>query len=57
MHAPIYVTRSTDLAEKPSTKDSGSICNQQVQFFKSEKITDLNVIFLLFIQKSIHGCE
>ena len=48
--------RSSDLTEKPSTKDSGSICKQNSQFFTSEKHIELIVIFFLFVQISIHGC-
>ena len=46
--------RPSDLAEKNnSTKDSGPICKQNTQFFTSEKLVDLIVTFLLFIQISI----
>ena len=40
-----YVNKSSDLAEKLTAKDSGSICYQSTQFFTSEKLIDLIVIF------------
>ena len=42
--------RSSDLAEKPSTKDSGAICKQNAHFFTPEKHIYLTLISFLFIQ-------
>ena len=41
-------TGSSDLAKNPSTKNSGSICKQNTQFFTSEKLIDLIVVVLSF---------
>ena len=50
----LYIgNRSSDLAEKPSTKDFRLICKQNTQFFTSEKLIDLMVIFF-FIQISVY---
>ena len=53
---PVYViARSSNLAQKPSTKDSGSICKQNMQFFTLEQFQELIIIliFFLFIQISM----
>ena len=39
---------SSGIAEKPSLKASESTCKQNTQFFTSEKLIDLFVIFFLF---------
>ena len=41
---------------KSSTKDSSSTRFQNTQFFTSEKLVDLIVIFSFHTKISIHGC-
>ena len=48
--------RSSDLAEKLSTKDSRSICKENTHFFTSEKMYWFNCDIFTFNAKSIHGC-
>ena len=45
-----------NLTDKPRKKYYGSISNQNTQFFTSEKLIDLIVIFFLFKQILIYGC-
>ena len=42
--------RSNDLADKPRSYDSWSICKQTTKFFIPEKLVDLNVNSPIFIQ-------
>ena len=42
-----------DLAEKPSWKDSGSICKQAIQFFASDK--PIGFIVILYFNANINS--